>query len=197
MRIVVTGGQGRLGTEVARRLEARGATVTSASRRTGVDLATGAGLEAALHGADCVVHAAVHRWRQIRVNLGGTRRLSISWPNVQRLHPSSMCRSSAATAVPCGITAPSTPASWYWSAASFRSRWFGLPNSTPWSPQLRAQRRWVRWRWYPEACHSSHAITVGLPRRSPTLHSGRHRRVISGLLIGLDLSVSASPRRQH
>jgi uncharacterized protein YbjT (DUF2867 family) len=75
MRIVVTGGQGRLGTEVVRRLEARGATVTSASRRTGVDLATGAGLAAALHGADCVVHAAVHRWRHLRVNLGGTRRL--------------------------------------------------------------------------------------------------------------------------
>ena len=75
MRIVVTGGQGRLGTEVVRRLEARGATVTSASRRTGVDLATGAGLERALHGAECVVHAAVHRWRHLTVNLGGTRRL--------------------------------------------------------------------------------------------------------------------------
>jgi nucleoside-diphosphate-sugar epimerase len=43
MKIVVTGGRGRLGTEVVRRLEARGATVTSASRRTGVDLATGQG----------------------------------------------------------------------------------------------------------------------------------------------------------
>ena len=75
MRIVVTGGQGRLGTEVVRRLEARGATVTSASRRTGVDLATGAGLEAALQGAECVVHAAAHRLRHRRVNLGGTRRL--------------------------------------------------------------------------------------------------------------------------
>jgi nucleoside-diphosphate-sugar epimerase len=61
MKIVVTGGRGRLGTEVVRRLEARGATVTSASRRTGVDLASGAGLEAALQGAECVVHAAVHR----------------------------------------------------------------------------------------------------------------------------------------
>ena len=72
---MVTGGQGRLGTEVVHRLEARGATVTSASRRTGVDLATGAGLEAALHGAECVVHAAVNRWRHLTVNLGGTRRL--------------------------------------------------------------------------------------------------------------------------
>ncbi len=75
MRIVVTGGQGRLGTEVVRKLEARGATVTSASRRTGVDLATGAGLEAALEGAECVVHAAIHPFRHCTVNLGGTRRL--------------------------------------------------------------------------------------------------------------------------
>jgi uncharacterized protein YbjT (DUF2867 family) len=71
----VTGGKGELGTEVVRKLQARGATVTSASRRTGVDLATGIGLEAALNGADCVVHAAIHRVRYRRVNLGGTRRI--------------------------------------------------------------------------------------------------------------------------
>jgi uncharacterized protein YbjT (DUF2867 family) len=75
MRIVVTGGQGVLGTEIVRRLEARGATVTSASRRTGVDLVTGQGLEAALHGADCVVHAATHRLRYRRVDLDGTRKM--------------------------------------------------------------------------------------------------------------------------
>ena len=75
MRIVVTGGKGLLGTEVVRRLEANGATVTSASRRTGVDLATGAGLDAALEGAECVVHAAVHPWRHRAVNLNGTRQL--------------------------------------------------------------------------------------------------------------------------
>jgi dTDP-4-dehydrorhamnose reductase len=68
----VTGGKGELGTEVVRRLEARGAMVTSASRRTGVDLATGSGLEEALHGADCVVHAASHRLRYRRVDLDGT-----------------------------------------------------------------------------------------------------------------------------
>jgi uncharacterized protein YbjT (DUF2867 family) len=75
MRIVVTGGQGLLGTEVVRRLEAREATVTSASRRTGVDLATGAGLEAALRGAECVIHAATHPLRHRRVDLDGTRRM--------------------------------------------------------------------------------------------------------------------------
>jgi uncharacterized protein YbjT (DUF2867 family) len=75
MRIVVTGGTGVLGTEIVRRLEARGASVTSASRRTGVDLVTGEGLEAALHGAECVVHAATHRLRYRRVDLDGTRNL--------------------------------------------------------------------------------------------------------------------------
>jgi uncharacterized protein YbjT (DUF2867 family) len=75
MRIVVTGGSGPLGSEVVRRLEARGATVTSASRHTGVDLATGTGLEGALDGMDCVVHAASHRWRTRTVDLDGTRRM--------------------------------------------------------------------------------------------------------------------------
>ncbi|HEU4909263.1 MAG TPA: NAD(P)H-binding protein [Propionibacteriaceae bacterium] len=75
MKIVVTGGSGPLGAEVVRRLQGRGATVTSASRRTGVDLATGAGLEAALDGVDCVVHSATHRLRPRRVDLDGTRRM--------------------------------------------------------------------------------------------------------------------------
>jgi uncharacterized protein YbjT (DUF2867 family) len=75
MRIVVTGGQGLLGTEIVRRLEAHGVAVTSASRRTGVDLASGAGLEAALEGVECVVHAAIHPWRQRTVTLDGTRRM--------------------------------------------------------------------------------------------------------------------------
>jgi uncharacterized protein YbjT (DUF2867 family) len=75
MKVVVTGGRGVLGTEVVRRLEARGVTVISASRRTGVDLATGDGLAAALKGVDCVVHAATHRLRHRRVDLDGTRRM--------------------------------------------------------------------------------------------------------------------------
>lgn len=75
MKIVVTGGSGPLGAEVVRRLEGHGATVTSASRRTGVDLATGAGLEAALDGVDCVVHSATHRLRPRSVDLDGTRRM--------------------------------------------------------------------------------------------------------------------------
>jgi uncharacterized protein YbjT (DUF2867 family) len=75
MRIVVVGGQGLLGTALVQRLEARGVTVSSPSRRTGVDLATGAGLEAALDGVECVVHAAVNTLRHRQVNFDGTRRL--------------------------------------------------------------------------------------------------------------------------
>jgi uncharacterized protein YbjT (DUF2867 family) len=75
MKIVVIGGKGLLGREVVHRLEGRGATVITASRHTGVDLATGKGLEAALEGVDCVVHAATHRLRYRRVDLNGTRRL--------------------------------------------------------------------------------------------------------------------------
>jgi uncharacterized protein YbjT (DUF2867 family) len=81
MKIVVTGGLGLLGTEVVRRLEGRGVTAIAASRRTGVDLATGKGLEAALEGADCVVHAATHRLRYRRVDLNGTKRMATMLAN--------------------------------------------------------------------------------------------------------------------
>jgi nucleoside-diphosphate-sugar epimerase len=138
MRVVVTGGKGLLGTEVVRSLEAHGATVTSASRRTGVDLATGAGLEAALEGAECVVHAAVHPLRHRAVNLDGTRQL-INVMADRRAPPHVVYVSIVGcNRIPFRFTARSTPASWYWSAASCRSRWFGLRNSTPWSRQLLA-----------------------------------------------------------
>jgi uncharacterized protein YbjT (DUF2867 family) len=75
MKIVVTGGLGLLGTEVVRRLEGRGVTAIAASRRTGVDLASGKGLEAALEGVDCVIHLAIHSLRQRKVTLDGTRRI--------------------------------------------------------------------------------------------------------------------------
>ena len=52
-----------------------GATVTAASRRTGVDLATGEGLPAALAGADVIVHAARHPLKYRAVDLEGTRRI--------------------------------------------------------------------------------------------------------------------------
>jgi uncharacterized protein YbjT (DUF2867 family) len=73
--VVVTGGSGGLGREVVSRLRNQGHKVISASRRTGVDLATGEGLWGVLQGADVVVHAATHPTRFRKVDLDGTRRM--------------------------------------------------------------------------------------------------------------------------
>ena len=54
-RVVVLGGSGAMGAQVCRLLRERGNDVLAASRATGVDVCTGAGLEAALSGADTVV----------------------------------------------------------------------------------------------------------------------------------------------
>jgi uncharacterized protein YbjT (DUF2867 family) len=66
---------GGLGQEVVRELRSRGVDTVPASRRTGVDLATGKGLTEALTDADVVVHAASHKFRYRTVDLGGTRRI--------------------------------------------------------------------------------------------------------------------------
>lgn len=55
MRIAVAGGTGLTGQLVVGELEARGHTAVALSRGGGVDLLTGAGLDAALTGADAVV----------------------------------------------------------------------------------------------------------------------------------------------
>lgn len=78
MRIVVTGGRGDLGSRVVRELEGRGHDAVPASRRTGVDLATGDGLDAALDGADAVVHAASSQTRPQSVDVAGARRVGES-----------------------------------------------------------------------------------------------------------------------
>lgn len=75
MKIVVTGGHGVLGREVMDIARARGHEVSSASRRTGVDLRTGDGLAAALDGADAVVHCASNPRDPRPVDIDGTRRL--------------------------------------------------------------------------------------------------------------------------
>lgn len=75
MKIVVTGGQGDLGRDVMAEVASRGHTATSASRRTGVDLRTGAGLRAALDGADAVVHCASSPRDPRATDIDGTRRL--------------------------------------------------------------------------------------------------------------------------
>jgi uncharacterized protein YbjT (DUF2867 family) len=76
MRIVVTGGSGDLGGRVVRRLAARGHDPVPASRRSGVDLATGDGLEAVLSGADAVVHCASSQTRPQSVDVAGARRIA-------------------------------------------------------------------------------------------------------------------------
>ena len=75
MRIVVTGGSGDLGRRVVRELSARGHEAVAASRRTGVDLGTGVGLDAVLDGADAVVHSATSMTRPQRVDVAGARRI--------------------------------------------------------------------------------------------------------------------------
>jgi uncharacterized protein YbjT (DUF2867 family) len=76
MRVVVTGGQGDLGARVVRRLREAGHDVVPASRRTGVDLSTGAGLRDAVLGAQAVVHCATNPTRAAAVDVAGTRLLA-------------------------------------------------------------------------------------------------------------------------
>ena len=72
--MVVTGGNGGLGSELVAELRSGGAEVVPASRRTGFDLATGVGVADMLADADVIVHAATNlRFR--RVDLNGTRRM--------------------------------------------------------------------------------------------------------------------------
>lgn len=58
MKIVVIGGAGRVGSRIVGILTAGGFEVIAASRRTGVDLVSGVGLEVAVADADVVVDVA-------------------------------------------------------------------------------------------------------------------------------------------
>ncbi|PRY61312.1 uncharacterized protein YbjT (DUF2867 family) [Knoellia remsis] len=78
MRVVVTGGAGDLGARVVRVLSARGHEAVAASRRSGVDLATGAGLDEVLTVADAVVHAATSQRTPQEVDVAGARRIAES-----------------------------------------------------------------------------------------------------------------------
>ncbi|MDI6103649.1 NAD(P)H-binding protein [Actinoplanes sp. NEAU-A12] len=77
--ILVTGSTGTLGRQVAGLLRTRGADVRGLSRRPGQayqgDLATGAGLDAALDGAGAVVHCASDTRRFGRSDIDSTRNL--------------------------------------------------------------------------------------------------------------------------
>lgn len=87
MRILVTGGTGTLGRHVVREALGHGYTVRAQSRQprpddrvdlewVRADLASGAGVAAALTGVDAVVHAASHPRRAQAVDVEGTRRLT-------------------------------------------------------------------------------------------------------------------------
>jgi uncharacterized protein YbjT (DUF2867 family) len=76
MRVVVTGGSGDLGSRVVREITGRGHEAVGASRRTGVDLSTGAGLDAVMAGADAVVHCADDPAQGDTVTVYGTRRVA-------------------------------------------------------------------------------------------------------------------------
>ena len=58
MKIAVAGATGRLGRHVSEVLAERGHEVVAMSRATGVDIITGAGLEAALNGVEVIIDAA-------------------------------------------------------------------------------------------------------------------------------------------
>lgn len=75
MSIVVTGGAGQLGRAVIAALAERGHQALPASRRTGVDLRTGARLSSVLAEADGVIHCASHPIQARAVDLDGTRRM--------------------------------------------------------------------------------------------------------------------------
>ncbi|WP_159619041.1 SDR family oxidoreductase [Ruania rhizosphaerae] len=75
MRIVVTGGSGRLGTQVVRRVRELGHVAVPVSRRWGINLTTGQGLGTALAEADAVVHCASNPWRPRGTDVEGTAQL--------------------------------------------------------------------------------------------------------------------------
>jgi uncharacterized protein YbjT (DUF2867 family) len=75
MQVLVTGGSGALGSLVVTELRSRGHQVRAASRRTGVDLATGEGVARAVEGVDAVVHCATRPQSPQRVDVDGTGRL--------------------------------------------------------------------------------------------------------------------------
>lgn len=101
MKIAVAGATGRLGRHVAEVLTGRGHEVVAMSRAAGVDIITGAGLEAALDGVEVIVDAAtgpspeqqpateffvaaVHNLQKAGVRAGVRRAVVISIINIDK-----------------------------------------------------------------------------------------------------------------
>ncbi len=97
-RILITGGTGVLGRQLAPRLLERGAAVrvmSRSERRNGTDpqiewapavLATGEGLEQAVRGVDTVIHAASSPFRSQQVDVEGTGKLLKAFRAAQVSH---------------------------------------------------------------------------------------------------------------
>ena len=85
MRVLVTGGTGALGREVVKALRRDGLSARVLSRKAGTgddwvqgDLATGAGIDAAVAGVEAIVHAGsatVQPWKYHQTDVVGTRLL--------------------------------------------------------------------------------------------------------------------------
>jgi uncharacterized protein YbjT (DUF2867 family) len=83
--VVVTGGTGVLGQHATRVLGERGHAVHAVARRTGVDLTARADVDAALQGAELVLHAASDTRRFGARDLTQTRNLLAACGHVRHL----------------------------------------------------------------------------------------------------------------
>lgn len=139
--VVVTGGTGRLGRRMVDRLRAEGIEprVMSRSGRPGTikgDLLTGEVIEAAVRGADTIIHAAQSPTRKSRQTAveGTERLLEIAGP--ARGSPTSST-SSASHAYP----SPTSARSWT-PRGSSSARWFRGPFSDPPSSTSSSSQSW-------------------------------------------------------
>jgi len=113
MKIVVMGGSGQVGAAVVARLASRGHEVIAASRRTGVDVITGAGLSEILDGAEVVIDVtnspsfeeevagpffatSTARLLEAEAQAGVGRHIALSIVGAERLHANGYFRAKLA-----------------------------------------------------------------------------------------------------
>src|SRR5215207_2344864 len=140
--VVVTGGTGRLSRRVVDRLRAEGLEprVMSRSGRPGTikgDLLTGEGIEAAVRGADAIIHAAQSPTRKSRrTAVEGTERLLEIAARAEVSH-FVYIPSSASNA----YLSPTSATSWT-PRGSSRARRFRGPSSDPPSSTSSSSQSW-------------------------------------------------------